>query len=141
MCKLSVPDQQWLCIILVRRIKFSNLAAPLRVSRVAGDLFQRQTVTLHHCQSPFMTQTNIQQHSEAVAVHHLGVAYQYLARKTCDGGRAFKSRHPSESFKSSRGLIPTANCHVAPLQEPIHDPNQHTATLTSSGCTSSWCGV
>ena len=82
-------------------VEFSNLAAPMRVSRVAGAWFQRQIVTLHHCQSPFMTRTNIQQHSEAVAAHHLdlGVAYQCLARKTCDGGQIFKSRRPCESFK------------------------------------------
>ena len=88
-------------------VEFSNLAAPSwRVSRAAGGSFLREIVTQHHCQSPFMTQTNIQQHSEAVAVHHLGVASQYLARKTCDGGRMFKPRRPCESFKSRRGLLP-----------------------------------
>ena len=90
-------------------VEFSNLAAPLRVSRVAGDPFQGEIVMYHNVKSPFMTQTNIQQHSEAVAVHHLGVASQYLARKTCDGdgGRIFKSCRPSESFKSCPQLFPT----------------------------------
>ena len=60
---------------LVMAVEFSNLVAPLRVSRVtAGYPFQREIVTQHHCQSPFMTQTNIQQHSGTVEVHHLGVA-------------------------------------------------------------------
>ena len=53
---------------------FPNLAWLVRVSSVVADSFLREIVTLHHCQSPFMTQTNIQQHSETVAVHHLGVA-------------------------------------------------------------------
>ena len=88
-------------------VEFSHLAVPLRVSSVAGDSFQREIVTWHHCQSPFMTQKNIQQHSDTVAVHHLGVAYQSLAQKTCDGGRFFKSRRPCESFKSGSGHLPT----------------------------------
>ena len=90
---------------LVPAVEFSNPAAPLSDSRVAGDSFQREIVTLHHCQSSFMIQTNIHQHSETVAVHHLGVAYQSLAQKTCacDGGQIFKSRRPCESFKSGRG--------------------------------------
>ena len=54
--------------------RFPNLAWLVRVSSVVADSFLREIVTLHHCQSPYMTQTNIQQHSEAVAVHHLGVA-------------------------------------------------------------------
>ena len=81
----------------------------------------------------------MQQHSEAVAVHHLGVACQYLARKTCAGGRIFKPCRPSESFKSGRGLLPTWNCNVAPLPEPTHDPNKHIAALRHSGSPSSWC--
>ena len=69
-------------------VEFSYLlATPVGVSRVAGDSFQREIVTLQHCQSLLMPQPNIQQHNEAVAVHHLGVASQSLARKTCDGGQ------------------------------------------------------
>ena len=54
---------------------FPNLASLVRVSSVVADSFLREMVTtLHHCQSPFMTQTNIQYHSETPEVHHHGVA-------------------------------------------------------------------
>ena len=53
---------------------FPNLAWLVRVSSVVAASFLREIVTLHHCQSPFMTQTNIQQHSETPEVHHHGVA-------------------------------------------------------------------
>ena len=53
---------------------FSNLAWLVRVSSVVADSFLREIVPSKHCQSPFMTQTNIQQHSETVTVHHDVVA-------------------------------------------------------------------
>ena len=56
---------------------FPNLAWPVRVSRVVvvlADSFLREKVTLHPCQSPYMTQTNIQYQSETPEVHHHGVA-------------------------------------------------------------------
>ena len=58
---------------LVMAVEVSNLVAPLRVSRVAGDPFQREIVMYHNVKSPFMTQTNIQQHSETPEAHHHGV--------------------------------------------------------------------
>src|SRR5210317_1002654 len=76
-----------------------------------------------------------------MAVHHVGVAYQLLAGKSCEGVRFFKSRLVSESFKSGRGLLPTMNCHVSPLSEPIHDPNKHTVALRNNGGPSCWCGI
>src|SRR5210317_890258 len=76
-----------------------------------------------------------------MAVHHLGVAHQLLARKGCEGDRFLKSRLVSESFKRGRGLLPTSNCHVAPLSEPIHDPSKHTVALRNNGSPSSWCGT
>ena len=53
---------------------FPNLAWLVRVSRVVGDSFLREIVTLHPCQTPPMAQTNIQYHSETPEVHHHGVA-------------------------------------------------------------------
>ena len=53
---------------------FPNPARPVRVSRVVADSFLREIVTSHPCQSPYMTQTNIQYHSETPEVHHHGVA-------------------------------------------------------------------
>ena len=53
---------------------FPNLACLVRVSRVVADSFLREIVTSHPCQSPSMTQTNIQYHSETPEVHHHGVA-------------------------------------------------------------------
>ena len=88
-----------------------------------------------------MTQTNIQQHSETSAVHHLGVAYQSLAWKACQRGRFFEPRHISECFKSGMRLVPEVNSHVAPSSEPIHDPNKHTIALRNSGSPSSMCGI
>ena len=49
--------------------------------------------------------------------------------------------HPLRVSRVTGQLLPTWNCHVAPLPEPIHDPNKHAATLRNSGSPSSWCGI
>ena len=61
--------------------------------------------------------------------------------KSCQGGQIFESCLRHESFKSGRGLVPTPNSHIAPLSEPMHDPNKHTIALRNLCSPSSWCGI
>ena len=95
----------------------------------------------HPCQSPPMTQTNIQQHSEPMAVHHYTVVRQQLAQTRCGGDRIFKSRLKPETSKSGRGLLPVMKSHVAPLSEPIPDANKHTRALRTNGSPPSRSGA
>ena len=120
---------------------FPNMASLLRVSRVAGDSFQRESLMYHPCQSPSMTQTNIQYHSGTVTVHHHGVAYHNLPGRGAQHVQFSKYDLTSESVKSGRGLLPTQNTQAPPLSEPIHDPHNHTIPLRNSGSPSSWCGI
>ena len=117
----------------MRGVDFSDLASSLRVSRVAGDSFLRQIVTSHPCQSPLMAQTNLQYHSETVAVHCLGVAYQSLARKTCEGCQFFGSRLiSSESFRVTGDSFQRELVTSHPCQSPFMTQTniqQHSETV------------
>ncbi len=81
-----------------------------------------------------MTQTNIQYFFVPIAAPPEVYALPLLvALPICGWDRNFKSHLKPESSKSGRGLLPGMNSHVAPLSEPIHDPNQHTRALRTNG--------
>ena len=88
-----------------------------------------------------MTQTNMQQHSEPMAVHHHRVAWQWLAQRSSCWDRIFKSGLKPASCRIGRGLLPVMNSHVAPLSEPTHDPNKHTRSLRTNSSPSSRSGA